>query len=134
MTGKIATDLDGDALTMTLGTPDTTLTSGGKVITWDGVGTDALVGKIDKGLLTEKDIININKLDKININKSYLSSDQINEKDKVLSWSNQILKNVENQIPLARMYFPYIPKNIHKYKVMEKKKLLFGLLEMDPTK
>ena len=75
-----------------------------------------------------KDIININKLDKLKLNKSYLSSDQINEKNKVLSWSNQILKNVENQIPLARMYFPYIPKNIDEYKVSEKKKVFLSIL------
>ena len=75
-----------------------------------------------------KDIININKLDKLNLNKNYLSSNQINEKDKVLSWSNQILKNVENQIPLARMYFPYIPKNIDEYEVFEKKKVFLSIL------
>ena len=62
----------------------------------------------------EKNDVIVNKLDKFNLNKNYLSSDQINEKDKVISWSNQIIKNIENQIPLARMYFPHIPKNIDK--------------------
>ena len=75
-----------------------------------------------------KDVINVNKLDKLNLNKNYLSSDQINEKDRVISWSNQILKKVENQIPLARMYFPYIPKNIDEYKVKEKKKVFLSIL------
>ena len=75
-----------------------------------------------------KDIININKLDKLNSNKNYLSSDQINEKDEVISWSNQILKNVENQSPVARMYFPYIPKNMDEYKVLEKKKVFLSIL------
>ena len=75
-----------------------------------------------------KDIIDINKLEKLNLNKNYLSSDQINDKNKVLNWSNQILNNVENQIPLARMYFPYIPKNINKYKILEKKKVFLSIL------
>jgi Bax protein len=75
-----------------------------------------------------KNIVNINKLEKINLNKNYLSSDQINEKDKVLSWSNQVSKNAESQIPLPRMYFPYIPKNIDEYKVLEKKKVFLSIL------
>ena len=75
-----------------------------------------------------KDVINVNKLDKFNLNKNYLSSNQINEKDKVLSWSNQILNNVENQMPLARMYFPFIPKNINKYTTFEKKKVFLSIL------
>ena len=75
-----------------------------------------------------KEIVNINKLDKLNLNRNYLSSDQINNKDKVLSWSNQILKNVDNQFPVARMYFPFIPKNINKYKILEKKKVFLSIL------
>ena len=75
-----------------------------------------------------KNSINVNKLDKLNLNKNYLSSDQINEKGKVISWSNQILKNVENQIPLARMYFPYIPKNMDEYKISEKKNVFLSIL------
>ncbi|MDC1357185.1 glucosaminidase domain-containing protein [Pseudomonadota bacterium] len=77
--------------------------------------------------LGKNDVI-INKLDKFNLNKIYLSSDQINEKDKVISWSNQIIKNTENQIPLARMYFPHIPKNIDKYSISEKKKVFLTIL------
>jgi len=75
-----------------------------------------------------KEIVNINKLDKLNLNRNYLSSDQINNKDKVLSWSNQILNNVDNQLPVARMYFPFIPKNINKYKILEKKKVFLSIL------
>ena len=75
-----------------------------------------------------KDDVNVTKLDKFNLNKNYLSSDQINEKDKVISWSNQIIKNTENQIPLARMYFPYIPKNIDQYNISEKKKVFLSIL------
>lgn len=75
-----------------------------------------------------KDAINVTKLEKLNLNKSYLSSDQINEKDNVINWSNQILNNVEKQIPLARMYFPYIPKNINKYKTFEKKRVFLSIL------
>ena len=75
-----------------------------------------------------KEVINVNKLDKLNLNKNYLSSDQINDKNKVLSWSNQIFNNVENNIPLARMYFPFIPKNINKYSTSEKKKVFLSIL------
>ena len=75
-----------------------------------------------------KDIIDVNKLEKLNLNKNYLSSDQINEKDKVISWSNQIIKNIENQIPIARMYFPYIPKNIDQYNILEKKRVFLSIL------
>ena len=75
-----------------------------------------------------KDDVKVNKLDRFNLNKNYLSSDQIDKKDKVLSWSNQILKNTKNQIPLARMYFPYIPKNIDKYNILEKKKVFLSIL------
>ena len=76
----------------------------------------------------DKDDIKINKLDKYNTNKNYLSLDQINEKGKVLSWSNQILKNTKNQVPLARMYFPYIPKNMDQYNISEKKKVFLSIL------
>ena len=75
-----------------------------------------------------KDDVNVRKLDKFNLNKNYLSSDQINQKDKVLIWSNQILKNIKNQIPLSRMYFPHIPKNIDKYNIFEKKKVFLSIL------
>ena len=76
----------------------------------------------------EKNDVIVNKLDKFSLNKNYLSSDQINEKNKVISWSNQIIKNTENQIPLARMYFPYIPKNIDQYNISEKKKVFLSIL------
>ncbi len=46
-TGTIsASDADGDALTFSLGTPATTLTSGGQAITWDTSNPQLLLGKI----------------------------------------------------------------------------------------
>ncbi|MGE5648788.1 MAG: cadherin-like domain-containing protein [Bacillota bacterium] len=45
VTGKIAiSDVDGDALAVTLSKPVTALTSGGQAITWSGDGTQTLVG------------------------------------------------------------------------------------------
>ena len=83
-------------------------------------------------IIVQKDlskvIINTNILDKLDLNNNYLSSDQINNKGKVLFWSSQILNNVENKIPVARMYFPFIPKNISKYKTYEKKKVFLSIL------
>ena len=70
-------------------------------------------------LLVKRDLskisISIDKLDKFKINKNYLSSEQINKKDIVLEWSNRLIYNVENDIAIARMYFPYIPKNINEF-------------------
>jgi hypothetical protein len=45
-TGKVALgDADGDPLTVTLGAPTGTFTSGGVALTWEGAGTQTLVGK-----------------------------------------------------------------------------------------
>ena len=46
-TGTIsASDADGDALTWTLGSPGSALTSGGQPVTWSGQGTGTLVGSV----------------------------------------------------------------------------------------
>ncbi len=41
-----ATDADNDALTFSFGQPATALTSGGVAVTWQGIGTNTLVGKV----------------------------------------------------------------------------------------
>ena len=75
-----------------------------------------------------KDIIIVNKEVKFNFNNKYLSSDQINKKSKVIKWSNQVLRSIENQLPVPRMYFSSIPKNINEYKIFEKKKVFLSIL------
>ena len=66
-----------------------------------------------------KDTIIVNKEVKFNFNNKYLSSDQINKKSKVIKWSNQVLRSIENQLPVPRMYFSSIPKNINEYKTSD---------------
>ena len=39
-------DIDGNSLTVTLGSPGAVLTSGGQLVTWAGVGTHTLVGSV----------------------------------------------------------------------------------------
>ena len=75
-----------------------------------------------------KDTIIVNKEVKFNFNNKYLSSDQINKKSKVIKWSNQVLRSIENQLPVPRMYFSSIPKNINEYKIFEKKKVFLSIL------
>jgi Bax protein len=75
-----------------------------------------------------KDTIIVNKEVKFNFNNKYLSSDQINKKSKVIKWSNQVLRSIENQLPVPRMYFFSIPKNINEYKIFEKKKVFLSIL------
>jgi uncharacterized FlgJ-related protein len=70
----------------------------------------------------------VNKEEKFNFNNKYLSLDQINKKSKVIKWSNQVLSSIEKQLPLPRMYFSSIPKNIDEYKIFEKKESLFEYL------
>ncbi|MFN3748846.1 MAG: beta strand repeat-containing protein [Sphingorhabdus sp.] len=43
----VATDVDGEALTFTLGNPGAVLTSGGLPVTWIGVGTGTLTGRVE---------------------------------------------------------------------------------------
>ena len=70
----------------------------------------------------------VNKEEKFNFNNKYLSLDQINKKSKVIKWSNQVISSIEKQLPLPRMYFSSIPKNIDEYQIFEKKKSLFEYL------
>ncbi len=72
--------------------------------------------------------INIDKLNKFKINKNYLSSEQINIRDIVLEWSNRLVYNVENDIAIARMYFPHLPKNINEFETHEKKKVFLSII------
>jgi len=75
-----------------------------------------------------KTSIAVNKLDKIKKNKNFLSSDQINNKDIVLEWSKKIMYNVENDLAIPRMYFPYIPKNISEFKSTVKKNVFLSII------
>ncbi|MEW6576501.1 MAG: DUF5801 repeats-in-toxin domain-containing protein [Pseudomonadota bacterium] len=43
----VATDVDGEALIYTLGNPGAVLTSGGLAVTWTGVGTGTLTGRVE---------------------------------------------------------------------------------------
>ena len=72
--------------------------------------------------------IAVNKLEKFKTNKNYLSSDQINNKNIVLEWSKKTLYKVENDLPIARMYFPHIPKNINKFQTQTKKNIFLSIL------
>ena len=69
-------------------------------------------------------VVSVDKLNQFYFNNNYLSSDQFNNKVAVFRWSENILNYVKNDIPIPRMYFPYIPKNISQYKT-NKKKLVF---------
>ena len=70
----------------------------------------------------------IKKSTKFEINKNYLSSDQFDDKTAVLQWSQFILNNVNNNIPIARMYFSRIPKNISEYETKKKKSVFIAIL------
>ncbi len=72
--------------------------------------------------------VDTDQLDKLNINKNYLSSDQINNKDIVSEWSKKIMYYVENNLPIPRMYFPYIPKNINEFETQTKKNVFISIL------
>ncbi len=76
----------------------------------------------------DNDIVRIDKLNKFYSNKNYLSSDKFNNKTEVFKWSEIILKNVKNNIPIPRMYFPYIPKNINEYEIDKKKASFIAIL------
>ena len=73
-------------------------------------------------------IVNIDRLDQFYFNKNYLSSDQFNDKKVVFNWSKIILNYVKNDVPIPRMYFPNIPKNINKYKIDKKKSVFIAIL------
>ena len=75
-----------------------------------------------------KPLVDTNQLDKFNVNKNYLSSDQINNKKTVFQWSKKIMYNVENDLPIPRMYFPYIPKNINEFETRIKKNVFISII------
>ncbi|TLP38449.1 DUF5801 repeats-in-toxin domain-containing protein, partial [Arcobacter arenosus] len=54
-TGSVASDPDGDALTVKLTAPTTALTSEGKTVVWSGEDTDTLIGKINNGTVANPD-------------------------------------------------------------------------------
>ena len=66
-------------------------------------------------------VVSIDRLNLFYSNNNYLSSDQLNNKVTVLNWAKIILNYVKNDIPIPRMYFPYIPKNISQYETNKKK-------------
>ena len=72
--------------------------------------------------------VNIDRLSQFHTNKNYLSSDQFNNKIIVLEWSKLILNNVKTGVPVARMYFPYIPRNISEYETNKKKSVFLAIL------
>ena len=72
--------------------------------------------------------INIDRLNQFYSNNNYLSSDQFENKKLVFNWSENILNYVKNNVPIPRMYFPYIPKNISKYKINKKKSVFKAIL------
>ena len=80
----------------------------------------------------ENNIINstvkIKKLNQLDTNNNYLSSDQFEDKTVVLNWSEIILNNVKNDVPIPRMYFPYLPKNISQYQTNRKKSVFLAIL------
>ena len=73
-------------------------------------------------------IVNIDRLDQFYFNKNYLSSDQFNDKKVVFNWSKIILNYVKNDVPIPRMYFPYIPKNISQYDINQKKSVFTAIV------
>ncbi len=73
-------------------------------------------------------VVNIDRLNLFYSNNNYLSSDQFNNKDAVFNWSKVILNNVKNDVPIPRMYFPYIPRNISQYKTNNKKLTFIAIL------
>ena len=72
--------------------------------------------------------INIDRLNQYYSNNNYLSSDQFENKNVVFEWSKIILNYVKNDVPIPRMYFPYIPKNISQYETKEKKSVFKAIL------
>ena len=73
-------------------------------------------------------VVSIDRLNQFYSNNNYLSSDQFNDKNVVFKWSSTILNYVKNDVPVPRMYFPYIPKNISQYEINEKKSVFTAIL------
>ncbi len=73
-------------------------------------------------------VVSIDRLNKIYSNDNYLSSDQFNDKNALFKWSTIILNYVRDDVPIPRMYFPYIPKNISQYEINQKKAVFIAIL------
>ena len=73
-------------------------------------------------------VVSIDRLNLFYSNNNYLSSNQFNNKDVVFNWSKIILNYVTTDVPIPRMYFPYIPKNISQYETNEKKSVFKAIL------
>ncbi len=73
-------------------------------------------------------VVNIDILSQFYSNNNYLSSDQFENKNVVLEWSKIILNYAKNNVPIPRMYFPHIPKNISQYKKNKKKSVFKAIL------
>ena len=73
-------------------------------------------------------IVSVKKLNQFHLNDNYLSSDQFEDKQVVLKWSELILNNVKNNVSIPRMYFPNIPKNISQYEINNKKSVFTAIL------
>ncbi len=73
-------------------------------------------------------VVSVDRLNHFYSNNNYLSSDQFNNQVVVFRWSENILNYVKNDIPIPRMYFPYIPKNISKYETNKKKTVFKAIL------
>jgi Bax protein len=73
-------------------------------------------------------VVRVDRLHRFYSNSNYLSSDQFNDKIVVFKWSENILNYVKNDIPIPRMYFPFIPKNISQYETYKKKSVFTAIL------
>ena len=73
-------------------------------------------------------VVSIDRLNQFYSNNNYLSSDQFNDKNVVFKWSKIILNYVKDDVPIPRMYFPYIPKNISEYEINKKKLVFIAIL------
>ena len=73
-------------------------------------------------------VVSIDKLNQFHSNNNYLSSDQFNDKVLVFNWSELILTYATKNVPIPRMYFPYIPKNINEYETNKKKSVFKAIL------
>ena len=73
-------------------------------------------------------VVSIDRLSQFYSNNNYLSSDQFNDKNVVFKWSTIILNYVKNDVPIPRMYFPYIPKNINQYETNKKKSVFTAII------
>ena len=73
-------------------------------------------------------VVSVDRLNQFYSNNNYLSSNQFNDKNVILKWSEIILDYVKNEVPIPRMYFPYIPKNISKYEINKKKSVFTAIL------